>query len=35
VVFQFQMSPKQDAVPLTREYLYRDDNTQGMAQAAE
>jgi cyclopropane-fatty-acyl-phospholipid synthase len=24
VVFQFQMSPKQDAVPLTRDYLYRD-----------
>jgi len=22
VVFQFQLSPKQDAVPLTREYLY-------------
>ncbi|WP_297774199.1 cyclopropane-fatty-acyl-phospholipid synthase family protein [uncultured Roseovarius sp.] len=29
VVFQFQMSPKQDAVPLTRDYLYRDRaNTQ-------
>ncbi|MBK45616.1 MAG: SAM-dependent methyltransferase [Roseovarius sp.] len=25
VVFQFQMSPKQDAVPLTRDYLYRDE----------
>jgi cyclopropane-fatty-acyl-phospholipid synthase len=22
VVFQFQLSPKQDAVPLTRDYLY-------------
>jgi len=29
------MSPRQDAVPLTRDYLYRDDDTQGMAQAAE
>jgi len=35
VVFQFQMSPKQDAVPLTRDYLYRDDAAGGMAQAAE
>jgi len=25
VVFQFQMSPKQDAVPLTRDYLYRGE----------
>lgn len=25
VVFQFQMSPKQDAVPLTRDYLYPGD----------
>ncbi len=25
VVFQFQLSRKQDAVPLTRDYLYRDD----------
>ncbi|MBC7131859.1 MAG: class I SAM-dependent methyltransferase [Roseovarius sp.] len=25
VVFQFQMTPKLDAVPLTRDYLYRDD----------
>jgi cyclopropane-fatty-acyl-phospholipid synthase len=24
VVFQFQLSPRQDAVPLTRDYLYRD-----------
>jgi len=35
VVFQFQMSPRQDAVPLTRDYLYRDDDAGGMAQAAE
>lgn len=35
VVFQFQMSPKQDAVPLTREYLYREDDAGAMAQAAE
>ena len=34
VVFQFQMTPKQDAVPLTRDYLYRDDLTQ-VGQAAE
>ncbi len=27
VVFQFQMSHKQDAVPLTRDYLYEDQNT--------
>ncbi len=26
VVFQFQLSPKQDTVPLTRDYLYRDEN---------
>ncbi|KNX40974.1 Cyclopropane-fatty-acyl-phospholipid synthase [Roseovarius tolerans] len=26
VVFQFQMSPKQDAVPLTRDYLYPGDS---------
>jgi cyclopropane-fatty-acyl-phospholipid synthase len=26
VVFQFQMSPRQDAVPLTRDYLYPDDS---------
>lgn len=25
VVFQFQLTPKQDAVPLTRDYLYRED----------
>ncbi|MFO7758666.1 MAG: cyclopropane-fatty-acyl-phospholipid synthase family protein [Roseovarius sp.] len=35
VVFQFQMSPKQDVVPLTRDYLYREDDSGGMAQAAE
>ena len=28
VVFQMQLSPKQDAVPLTRDYLYRGDETQ-------
>jgi len=35
VVFQFQMSPRQDSVPLTRDYLYRDDTAEGMSQAAE
>jgi cyclopropane-fatty-acyl-phospholipid synthase len=34
VVFQFQLSPKQDAVPLTRDYLYRDD-VRAMQHAAE
>lgn len=34
VVFQLQMSPKQDAVPLTRDYLYRDDQV-SMSRAAE
>ncbi|WP_412505163.1 class I SAM-dependent methyltransferase [Roseovarius sp. SYSU LYC5161] len=34
VVFQLQMSPKQDAVPLTRDYLYRDDQV-SMSHAAE
>ncbi|MEI4233025.1 cyclopropane-fatty-acyl-phospholipid synthase family protein [Roseovarius sp. D22-M7] len=35
VVFQFQLSPKQDAVPLTRDYLYRDEDVQGLSHAAE
>jgi len=34
VVFQFQMSPKQDAVPLTRDYLYTADGARAR-QAAE
>jgi cyclopropane-fatty-acyl-phospholipid synthase len=34
VVFQFQMSPKQDAVPLTRDYLYAADGAR-RRQAAE
>jgi cyclopropane-fatty-acyl-phospholipid synthase len=34
VVFQFQMTPKQDAVPLTRDYLYRDEAA-GLKRAAE
>ncbi|MCZ0813131.1 MAG: class I SAM-dependent methyltransferase [Pseudomonadota bacterium] len=34
VVFQFQLSPKQEAVPLTREYLYGGDDA-GMRHAAE
>ena len=34
VVFQFQLSPKQEAVPLTRDYLYRDD-ADAMRHAAE
>lgn len=35
VVFQFQISPKQDAVPLTRDYLYRDGTADAAPQAAE
>ena len=34
VVFQMQMSRRQDAVPLTRDYLYRD-NTEQVQNAAE
>ncbi|WP_210878006.1 SAM-dependent methyltransferase [Roseovarius autotrophicus] len=34
VVFQFQLTPKQDAVPLTRDYLYRED-AGGLHRAAE
>ncbi|MBE0454543.1 MAG: class I SAM-dependent methyltransferase [Roseovarius sp.] len=34
VVFQFQLTPKQDAVPLTRDYLYREDAS-GLHRAAE
>jgi cyclopropane-fatty-acyl-phospholipid synthase len=34
VVFQFQLGRKQDAVPLTRDYLYRDDAA-GLSHAAE
>src|SRR6056297_568524 len=34
VVFQFQLSPKQDAVPLTREYLY-PASAEDMRHAAE
>ena len=29
VVFQFQLSPVQDSVPLTRDYLYRDEDEKG------
>ncbi|NHQ75128.1 class I SAM-dependent methyltransferase [Roseovarius gahaiensis] len=35
VVFQFQLSPQQDAVPLTRDYLYRDTDGQDLQHAAE
>ena len=35
VVFQFQLSPRQDAVPLTRDYLYRDDDRDALRHAAE
>ena len=35
VVFQFQITPRQDAVPLTRDYLYRDDESVAAARAAE
>jgi len=34
VVFQFQLTPKQDAVPLTRDYLYRDESSR-LNRAAE
>ena len=34
VVFQFQLTPKQDAVPLTRDYLYCDGDA-GLRHAAE
>jgi len=34
VVFQMQLSPVQDAVPLTRDYLYRD-TAEPLHQAAE
>lgn len=34
VVFQFQLAPEQDNVPLTRDYLYRDDRRE-LHQAAE
>jgi len=33
-VFQFQLSKRIDAVPLTRDYLYRDD-APALSQAAE
>ncbi|WP_111735162.1 SAM-dependent methyltransferase [Roseovarius amoyensis] len=35
VVFQLQLSKKQDAVPLTRDYLYRPDKSETLQQAAE
>jgi len=35
VVFQFQLSPKQDVVPLTRDYLYRATDRQDLRHAAE
>ncbi len=35
VVFQFQLSRQQDAVPLTRDYLYRDDDSKDRAPATE
>ncbi|WP_397542909.1 class I SAM-dependent methyltransferase [Roseovarius salis] len=35
VVFQFQLTKEQDAVPLTRDYLYRGDGTKPMRHAAE
>ncbi|WP_137701526.1 SAM-dependent methyltransferase [Marimonas lutisalis] len=35
VVFQFQLSPNQAAVPLTRDYLYPAEEGSGYAQAAE
>jgi cyclopropane-fatty-acyl-phospholipid synthase len=35
VVFQFQLTKEQDAVPLTRDYLYRDGETKGLRHAAE
>ncbi|WP_288940932.1 cyclopropane-fatty-acyl-phospholipid synthase family protein [uncultured Roseovarius sp.] len=35
VVFQFQLSPKQDAVPLTRDYLYPDNEKDSLRHAAE
>ena len=35
VVFQMQMAPKQDSVPLTRDYLYRNTGDHGIIQAAE
>jgi len=35
VVFQFQLSPVQDTVPLTRDYLYREDDSGIRRHAAE
>ena len=35
VVFQFQLARQQDAVPLTRDYLYRDTDAGSICQAAE
>ena len=35
VVFQIQISPKQDAVPLTRDYLYNNDAPNALHDAAE
>jgi len=34
-VFQFQLTRRQDAVPLTRDYLYRDEMMQDLRRAAE
>ena len=34
VVFQFQLAPNQEAVPLTRDYLYQD-NAKRIKHAAE
>ena len=35
VVFQFQLAPQQDAVPLTRDYLYRGPDEHDVRHAAE
>ena len=35
VVFQFQLTKQQDAVPLTRDYLYCPDDKDGLRHAAE
>ncbi|MEQ8898518.1 MAG: SAM-dependent methyltransferase, partial [Roseovarius sp.] len=35
VVFQFQLTKQQDAVPLTRDYLYCPDEKDDLRHAAE
>jgi len=35
VVFQLQLAKKQEAVPLTRDYLYRPDQSEDLRHAAE